>query len=184
MMVMKRLAELIQDRNNISEEIAKIINRPALNSHIGEYIASQIFDISLNTSANVKGMDGLFKSGSLRDKSVNVKLYGKKENILDISPGNLADYYLVISGDTGDLLSSRGKTRPLNISQVFLFNMNELLSRLRASGVKIGIATSIRKSEWEKAMLYPVKKNMELVLSKEQVELLRLFDNKVTKGES
>ena len=181
-MAMERLAKLIQDRNKISEEIAKIINRPALNSHIGEYVASQIFDISLNESANVKGMDGLFKTGPLRGKSVNVKLYGKQENILDISPGYLADYYLVLSGDTGDLLSSRGKTHPLIISQVFLFNMNEIMNRLRASGVKIGIATSIRKSEWEKAMVYPVQKNMELVLSNEQVELLRLFDNNVTKG--
>ena len=181
-MAMERLAKLIQDRNKTSEEIAKIINRPALNSHIGEYIASQIFDISLNESANVKGIDGLFKSGSLRGKSVNVKLYGKQENILDISPGYLADYYLVLSGDTGDLLSSRGKTRPLNISQVFLFNMNELMNSLRSSGVKIGVATSVRKSEWEKAMVYPVKNNMELVLSKEQVGLLRLFDNKVKEG--
>lgn len=180
---MERLAKLIQYRNKVSEEIAKIINRPALNSHIGEYIASQIFDISLNESANVKGIDGLFKTGPLRGKSVNVKLYEKKENILDISPGYLADYYLVLSGGTGDLLSSRGKTRPLVISQVFLFNMNELMNRLGTSGVKVGIATSIRKSEWEKAMIYPVQVNMELVLSNEQVGLLRLFDNKVTKGE-
>jgi len=178
---MKRLAKLIQDRNKVSEEIAKIINRPALNSHIGEYIASQIFDISLNESANVKGTDGFFKTGPLRDKSVNIKLYGKKENILDISPGYLADYYLVLSGDTGDLSSSRGKTRPLIISQVFLFNMNELMRRLRISGVKIGMATSIRKLEWEKAMVYPVQNNMEFVLSNEQVELLRLFDKNVTK---
>lgn len=162
----------------MSEEIAGIIGRPALNRHIGEYVASMLFGIELEESATAKGIDGYFNEGSLKGKSVNVKLYGKKENILDISTAELADYYLVLSGDDGDLSSSRGKTRPLVISQVFLFNMTELMPRLKERGVKIGIATSVRKSDWDDAMVYPVQMNRELVLSDEQIRLLQLFNTK------
>jgi len=171
----ERLAWLIHERNKVSEEIAGIIGRPALNRHIGEHVSSMIFGIELEESATAKGIDGYFADGSLKGKSVNVKLYGKKENILDISTAEMADYYLVLSGDDGDLSSSRGKTHPLVITQVFLFNMNKLMPRLKERGVKIGIATSVRKSDWDEAMVYPVQVNRELVLSEEQVRLLRLF---------
>lgn len=162
----------------MSEEITGIIGRPALNSHIGEYVASVIFGIELEESATAKGIDGYFAEGSLKGKSVNVKLYGKKENILDISTAELADFYLVLSGDDGDLSSSRGKTRPLVITQVFLFNMNKLMPRLEERGVRIGIATSVMKSDWDEAMVYPVQVNRELVLSDEQIRMLQLFDKK------
>jgi hypothetical protein len=81
---MEKLAELLRERNRVSSEIANLIGRPALSGHLGEYIASKIFDIQLNASATHKGADGIFRSGSLRGKTVNVKLYGKKEGILDI----------------------------------------------------------------------------------------------------
>ena len=55
----------------------------------------------MRARATSKGIDGFFIEGSLRGKSVNVKLYGKKENILDISTGEIADYYLVLTGDEG-----------------------------------------------------------------------------------
>ncbi len=117
---MRETANLINERNKISEEIAKIIDRPALNQHIGEYIASKIFNIELMPIATAKGIDGYFTQSRLENKSVNIKLYGKKENILDTSK-TPADYYLVLTGDDGDLFSSKGKTRPLVISQAFLF---------------------------------------------------------------
>ncbi len=73
------LAELLRERNRISSKIATLIGRPALSSHLGEYIASKIFDIELYESATHKGADGQFGSGPLRGKTVNVKLYGKKQ---------------------------------------------------------------------------------------------------------
>ncbi len=96
-MSLKKLSDLIHERNLLSVEIAKIIGRPALNRHIGEYIASKIFHIELEESATATGIDGYFISGSLKEKTVNIKLYGKKENFLDISLKNLADYYLVMT---------------------------------------------------------------------------------------
>ena len=45
-MSLERLAELLRERNRVSTEIAALIGRPALNSHVGEYIASQVFDIT------------------------------------------------------------------------------------------------------------------------------------------
>jgi len=173
---LERLASLVHERNRVSEEIAAIIGRPALNGHIGEYLASRIFGIQLEFSATAKGIDGYFTEGSLKGKSVNVKLYGKKENILDISTDKVADYYLVLTGAEGDLSSSRGKTRPLVISQVYLFNMAKLMPKLRERGVRVGIATSVRKGDWEEAMVYPVQRSRELVLSEEQLRMIRLFD--------
>jgi len=173
---LERLSSLVHERNRVSEEIAAIIGRPALSGHIGEYLASRIFGIRLEVSATAKGIDGYFMEGSLKGKSVNVKLYGKKENILDISPDKVADYYLVLTGDDSDLSGSWGKTRPLVVSQVFIFNMEKLMAALRERDVKVGIATSVRKGDWERAMVYPEQRNSELTLSEEQVRLIRLFD--------
>lgn len=175
-MSLEKLASLIHERNQVSNEIAKIIGRPALIGHIGEYVASKIFDIQLESSATATGIDGRFTSGPLKGRTSNIKLYGKKENFLDISLKNLADYYLVMTGPDGALESSKGKTRPLIISQVFLFNMNKLVSELKVRGVKIGIATSIRKLTWESAMIYPVQRNSELILIEKQMERLSLFN--------
>jgi len=148
----------------------------SIDLHVGEYIASKIFDIKLESSAAAKGIDGRFNTGILEGKTVNIKLYGKKENLLDISIANLADYYLVLCGDDGDLLSSKGKTRPLVISQVFLFNMNSLMLKLKKRGVQIGIATSVRKADWEEAMIYPRLNNEVFRLDDNKIRLIKLFD--------
>ena len=71
--------------------------------------------------------------------------------------------------------SSRGEVRPLVISQVFLLNMKRLVPELERRGVKIGIATSVRNQDWDEAMVYPVQRNMELVLDEEQVGEVALF---------
>ena len=72
-----------------------------------------------------------------------VLMYCKQEGILDITVNNLADYYLVLSGPKSHLSSSRGTTRPLVISNVFLFKMQELVESLKKRGVRIGVATSV-----------------------------------------
>jgi len=173
-MSLERLAELLRERNRISSEIATLLGRPALSSHIGEYIASKIFDVELYESATHKGADGQFRSGPLRGKTVNVKLYGKKEGILDVNHAP-ADYYLVLTGPDSPPTSSRGGDRPLTIEQAFIFNMKKLLTELKGRGVKIGIATSIKKGEWEKTMIYPYPTNTEYTMSPEQKKQLELF---------
>lgn len=69
---LERLADLIWQRNVIEVEITKITGRPASLGGIGEYLAAQIFRISLVTSANQKGIDGHFQEGALRGATVNI----------------------------------------------------------------------------------------------------------------
>ena len=87
------LAELLKRRNALECEITQVIARPASIGHIGEFIASRIFDISLEYSASAKGIDGHFKGGTLAGRSVNVKWYALREGMLDIAPEILPDYY-------------------------------------------------------------------------------------------
>jgi len=170
-----KLAALLKKRNQISLEISKIIGRPSLMGHIGEFIASKTFKIEPEYSAVAKGIDGVFTEGQLKGKTVNIKLYGKQEGILDITPDNLADYYLVLTGPKSQPITSRGSSRPLVVSNVYLFNMTELVSELRKRGVKVGIATSVAKQYWKNAEIYPQGTNDELEVTEEQTNLLKLF---------
>lgn len=171
----EKLSQLIKQRNHVDDEIASIINRPALQGHIGEFIASRIFNINLHQSATKKGNDGFFNKGSLVGKSVNIKWYGKKEGILDINPNSLPDYFLVLCGPKSNAQSSVGKSRPLKIDSVYLFESNSLIDNLRSRGVKIGIATSVVTTQWELAEIFPNQTNHFLELSPEQRSLLSLF---------
>jgi len=172
---LERLAELLEKRNQADLETSRIIGRPALASHIGEFIASKIFKIILESSATAKGIDGVFVEGSLKGKTVNIKLYGKQEGILDITTDGLADYYLVLTGSKSPPVTSRGQSRPLVISCVYLFEMKPLLEKLRTRKVKIGIATSVASSYWEEAEIYPRSMSRQLKITEEQAKQLRLF---------
>jgi len=171
----ERIADLLKKRNEIDREISRIIGRPSTRGHIGEFIASKIFKIKLESSATTKGFDGVFTEGPLRGKTVNIKLYGKQEGILDITLRELADYYLVFTGPKTALASSRGSSRPLIVSNAYLFEMSGLISKLRKRGVKIGVATSVAQSYWKEAEVYPSMTNKNLELTEEQVRLLELF---------
>jgi hypothetical protein len=174
-MSLEELAGLLREMNRISGEVARIIGRPALGSHIGEYVTSRVFGIGLESSATARGIDGRFVEGPLKGSTVNIKFYGKKENILDVSLVDVADYYLVLTGPDRPPSSSKGEARPLVVSQVFLFNIGRLVPELTRRGIKIGIATSVRKQDWDEAMVYPVQRNKELILSSEQVREIALF---------
>ena len=171
----KRLAELISKRNQVNKEIADLIGRPALTGHIGEYIASQVFNIKLESSAAMKGIDGKFTEGALKGGTVNIKIYGKREGLLDISLGKLADYYLVITGPQSQSLTSKGAARPVVISNAYLFKMNELLNELGKRGVKIGVATSVARRYWDAAEIFPRQMNKELILTNTQQLFLGYF---------
>lgn len=59
---------------------------------------------------------------------------------------------------------------------MFLFEATRLLATLKARGVKIGVATSVRVADWEAARVYPeAAAGIPLQLASSQVELLRLF---------
>ena len=44
---LRRLASLLESRNDIDEEIAHLIGRPAIRGHVGEWIAQEIFGVRL-----------------------------------------------------------------------------------------------------------------------------------------
>lgn len=176
---LQQLAALLKQRAAIDHQIAKLIGYPAHPGHIGEFIASLIFDIKLNLLANQAAHDGYFQSGPLAEKSVNIKLYSRQTSILDIVksdlPADHPDYYLVMVGPKGTSLTSRGTSTPLSIDVVYLFDAHELLSLLKGYGVKIGVATSVRATHWKDAEIFPAATNPMLVLTPEQRKMLGLF---------
>lgn len=169
-----RLAGLIRRRNSLEYEITAIIGRPAAIGHIGEYIASRIFNISLEKSASFKSIDGRFLDGPLESRSVNIKWYAKLEGVLDITPDALPDYYLVMTGPKSNV-TSYDRVRPWTIDYVFLFDAHNLVGELIQRNTKIGIATSIRNVLWKNAEIFPGSTNSAYVLSTKQREALGLF---------
>jgi len=170
-----QLAELIKAKNKIDVQISHLIGRPALVGHVGEYLAARIFDIQLVESASNKAIDGYFCTGLLAGKSVNVKWYPKQDGLLAIKPDSIPDYFLILSGPITPAASSRGTTRPWVIDHVYLFNAIDLIARLRQRGIKFSEATSIIKSLWEAAEIYPRSNNKEYRINSETQKLLKLF---------
>lgn len=170
-----QLAEFIKIKNKIDAEISRLVGRPALVSHVGEYLAARIFGVQLVDSASNKAIDGYFCTGPLAGKSVNVKWYLKQDCLLAINPNSIPDYYLILSGPITPAGSSRGTTRPWVIDHVYLFNAIDLITRLRQRGTKFSEATSIIRSFWEEAEIYPQSNNMEYRINNETKQLLELF---------
>jgi hypothetical protein len=106
---------------------------------------------------------------------VNVKWYLKREGLLDMSASDKLDNYLVLSGPTSSAMSSRGGTRPWQIDAVYLFDARKLLADVVERGVKVGVATSVRNSQWRAAEIYPEQINPRLLVASSQAERLGLF---------
>ena len=115
--------------------------------HLGDWIAAQIFDIELETSAVTVAIDGRFRSGPLQGRTVNAKWYLKREGLIDITESPALDYYLVLTGPASAATSSRGGRRPGCIEAVYLFDVKQLLDQQRTRGVKTGIASSVRSEQ-------------------------------------
>ena len=171
----ERIAELLRERNHIDEKIAALIQRPMTSGHLGEWIAAQVFGIELETSAVATAIDGRFTSGPLRGRTVNVKWYLKREGLLDVTERTELDYYLVFTGPASPAASSRGGVRPWCIESVYLFDAKQLLAELRARGVRIGVASSVRAAQWKAAEIYPSASNPIHAVAPRQAELLRHF---------
>lgn len=169
------VAALLRERNIIDSGIAKIIGRPVTAGHLGEWIASQIFDISLEESAATPGLDGRFRTGPVSGRTVNIKWYMKRTGLLDTTESSALDYYLVLTGPPSPSGSSRGLTRPWCIEAVFLFDARQLRTAQTDRGVRRGIASSVIGQLWSEAEVYPQGRNPLLALTPDQVELLRMF---------
>jgi hypothetical protein len=172
---LSKLVELLRKRHSLDEEISKLIGRHADKGPIGEFIASEIFGIKLHESGSHKGSDGVFRSGKLTGRSVNVKMYTDGGYGLDIKEKAIPDYYLVLSGSTPSLSSTAGEHPSLIIESVYLFDSSTLIPKLRRSGVKIGEPTSVKKEDWESAEIYPRQRNLTIELAEKQRKQLDLF---------
>jgi hypothetical protein len=172
---LRKIASLLRERNVIDEKIATAIHRPMTAGHLGEWIASQVFDIELETSAVAAAIDGRFRAGPLQGRTVNVKWYLNRENLIDITESPALDYYLVLTGPASAAMSSRGARRPWCIESVYLFDAKQLLDEQQTRKVKTGIASSVRAAQWAAAEIYPQVANRILPMSSAQVELLKLF---------
>jgi hypothetical protein len=169
------LGALLRERNALDARIGRLLDRPVNTGSIGEWIAARIFDVELETAANTAGYDGRFTAGGLAGRTVNINAYTKYEGMLDINPNAPLDYYLVLTGAPSALASSRGTLRPFCIQTVFLFDAHRLHAELQDRGVKIGIATSVRKAHWEPAEVFPRSNNPLLVLTQAQRRQLEIF---------
>ena len=171
--LLAELAVLLRKRDDFDARIAQLTGRSARSSDVGEFIASRVFDIELADTATQAGYDGRFRSGSLAGRTVNIKLYGNALDGLDIAL-HPSDFYLVLSGSrpaTGSVGHHRW-----HIAQVFLFQADRLRIKLDERGVKIGTATSLRKSDLAAAEIYPTSFNdSPLHLTAQQQQQLALF---------
>jgi hypothetical protein len=169
------IAALLRERNTIDASIAKIIDRPVTAGHLGEWIASRIFDIALEGSAATQGFDGRFRSGALGGCTVNIKWYMKRTGLLDTAAFRDLDYYLVLTGPPSPAGSSRGISRPWCIQAAFLFEARKVRAGQASRGVRSGIASSVIRKHWDAAEIYPQARNPALRPTPEQVQMLRMF---------
>jgi hypothetical protein len=170
---LSRLAQLLRQRDELDGRIAALTGRAARQGDVGEFIASMVFDIELAGNAVQAGFDGRFQSGPLRDQTVNIKTYGDATAGLDISP-HPSDFYLALSGPPRAI--GPVQQHPWGITAIYLFNAQQLLADLAQRGAKIGVATSLRRSDLLAAQIFPATGSSALLtLAEEQVSLLSLF---------
>ncbi|MEU6077633.1 hypothetical protein [Micromonospora sp. NPDC047074] len=170
---LRQLAALLRTRDELDARIAALTGRSARPGDVGEFIAAQVFDIELAATATQAGYDGIFRSGPLAGRTVNVKTYGDALTGIDISPYQ-CDFYLVLSGPPRQPGAVRH--HQWRISAAYLFEASALLDTLAARGVKIGVATSLRRGDVEAAQVFPVTGQTALLrLAPEQTALLSEF---------
>ena len=172
---LSRLAGLIRTKNATDAAIAALVDRPCQIGHVGEWIAARVFDIALHPSATTAASDGVFRSGPLAGRSVNVKWYGLAEGLLDVDAGAGPDLYLVMTGPRSAAASSRGRTRPWVIAGVHLFEHAALVADLTARGVGRSTAASVRRALWEEAEIYPRSRSPLLQVTDAQKDMLAMF---------
>jgi hypothetical protein len=169
------IAALLHERNSIDASIARVIGRPVTAGHLGEWIASQIFGIALEESAANQGFDGRFRSGALEGRTVNIKWCMKRTGLLDTTEFPDLDYFLVLTGPPAPAGTSRGISRPWCIQAVFLFNARDVYAEQAAQGVRSGIASSVIRTHWDAAEIYPQTGSHLLTATPEQVRMLQMF---------
>ena len=83
-----------------------------------------------------------------------IDLVGQANSFIRCSD-SVPDNHLVMTGPKAGATAARGQTRPLVITEVFLFDAPEPVKRLRELGVRLGVATYVRQHEWDATRVYP-----------------------------
>ncbi len=169
---LNQLSSLIKSRNTIDGKLASIIKKSAQIGNMGEYIASIIFEIALDSTGKARGYDGRFTRGSLAGQSVDVQWRVRRDGQINIKIDAIPDYYLVF---TGPPTCNPPYASPWLIESIFLFPAMELRAALHERGVQIGNNTSVALPLWERAEIYPIPRNSGLVLTEEQRKQLIIF---------
>jgi hypothetical protein len=93
--------------------------------------------------------------------------------LINLNPDISEDVYpLIFTERYKAASSSKDGERPFCISNAYLFNEWKLCSALREKGIKVGVATSVRKEHWYEREIYPENKMVyNLELTPELVEL-------------
>lgn len=172
------LADLIRIRNFVNSSISKIINHPAEVGHIAEYLLGKILDIELHDAANIKATDGIFRTGALAGKSVNVKYRAAQNRLLNLEevldPSLHAHFYLAVQGPKSPSKRSAGRELPFLIDSMYLFESTVLIPRITKPGQE-HLGRFVPTALWQEAMVYPEQINQALILTDEQKAALTLF---------
>lgn len=173
------LANAVREKNVVDADVARLLDRPALPGHFGEFVASRVFDIKLHASAAHPGSDGMLRSGPLKGKRVNIKYTTKRDGLLNMSKDGKTEphCYLVMTGPKEDAGPSQGKVRPWVIESVFVFDGRKLVGELKTLNPekRIGVATYVPVDLWARAMIYPQARSRLLAVTDAQREQLRRF---------
>ena len=169
------LAELIKAYNAVGARIAAVTGRPAERGHTGAYLAAHIFGLELQEPAAHRAIVGRFSAGALAGRTVNVQWYGQQDGLLDVSLDPILDYYLVMTGPTGGLGSSRRAVTPWVIAQVYLLDAAEVRALVLARGGKLDNPVSIPGAIWQAGLIYPGARNARRLLTDQQRAELALF---------
>ena len=170
-----RLAELVRARNTVENNIANLLGNSVNLATVGEYIAAQIFGITLIPSSHHREFVGIFAHQPLAGKTVDVQWYPRREGFLHVRSEPAPDYILALAGPRQESSTARALVNPWLIRSVHLFHSQELLSALRERGVQIGPHTSVINQLWTRAEIFPTPHNPLLTLTEDQRQLLRLF---------
>ena len=173
---LKQLSSLLVRRNAIDEKITALIGRPAIRGHVGEWIAQEIFKVK---AGKIRESEGLRRpvyrrSAGRTDGECEVvrQARGAARHQSSQRPGQ----YLVLTGPKAEATTSKGQTRPLVITEVFLFDASALVEQFKVQKRRLGVAASVRQHEWKTARVYPkAAPGARLTLTDAQREALKLF---------
>ena len=98
-----------------------------------------------------------------------------RTGLLDTTEFAGLDYHLVLTGPPAPAASSRGLARPWCIQAAFVFDARELRAAQFARGVRRGIASSVRRENWDAAEIYPRDNCALMTPTEEQIAMLQLF---------